>query len=236
MEINKKKETIIEDLAKYGLLNQFLKTKLLEKKLNEITLNEEEYSTAKINYRKANKIDSEEDLNTHMKKNFYTEKSIKYNIELPFKIYKYCQKAFQKKVYSEFLKRKNFFDIATYSLIRVEKEAEAKEFYLQIMEGEKTFSEIASNFSLGHEKNSQGVLGPVQMNRIHPLLQEKINEYKNGILSMPFRIEGKWFLIRVENFNEAKLNQQIEKEIFMQLLEESIVKEAANIELKTIFN
>ena len=49
---------------------------------------------------------------------------------------------------------------------------------------------------------------------------------------MPFRIEGKWFLIRVENFNEAKLNQQIEKEIFMQLLEESIVKEAANIELK----
>ena len=53
---------------------------------------------------------------------------------------------------------------------------------------------------------------------------------------MPFRIEGKWFLIRVENFNEAKLNQQIEKEIFMQLLEESIVKEAANIELKTIFN
>ena len=152
MEINKQKETIIEDLAKYGLLNQFLKTKLLEKKLNEITLSEEEYSTAKINYRKANKIDSEEDLNIHMKKNFYTEKSIKYNIELPFKIYKYCKKVFQKKVYSEFLKRKNFFDIATYSLIRVEKEAEAKEFYLQIMEGEKTFSEIASNFSLGHEK------------------------------------------------------------------------------------
>ena len=41
-----------------------------------------------------------------MKKNFYTEKSIKYNIELPFKIYKYCQKAFQKKVYSEFLKER----------------------------------------------------------------------------------------------------------------------------------
>ena len=41
----------------------------------------------------------------------FTEKSIKYNIELPFKIYKYCKKAFQKKVYSEFLKRKNFFDI-----------------------------------------------------------------------------------------------------------------------------
>ena len=236
MEKNKKQENIIEDLAKYGLLNQFLKTKLLDKRLNEITLSEEEYSNAKINYRKVNKINSEEDLDVHMKKNFYTEKSIKYNIELPLKIYKYCKKAFQKKIYSEFLKRKNIFDIATYSLIRVEKETEAKEFYLQIMEGEKTFSEIASKFSLGHEKNSQGVLGPVQMNRIHPLLQEKINEYKNGILSMPFRIEGKWFLIRVENFNEAKLNPQIEKEIFMQLLEESIVKEAANIELKTIFN
>ena len=74
------------------------------------------------------------------------------------------------------------------------------------------------------------------MNRIHPLLQEKIKENKNVNLSLPFRIENKWFLIRVENFQESKLNQQIENEIFMQLLEESIVKEAANIELKTIFN
>ena len=236
MEIINNKTTIIEDLSKYGLLNKFLKTKLLEKRLNEITLSEDEYSNAKINYRKVNKIDSEEDLNIHMKKNFYTEKSIKYNIELPLKIHKYCKKQFQKKIYSEFLKRKNIFDIVTYSLIRVEKETEAKEFYLQILDEEKTFSEIASKFSLGHEKNSQGVLGPVQMNRIHPLLQEKINEYKKGSLSMPFRIEGKWFLIRVENFNEAKLNQQIEKEIFMQLLEESIVKEASNIELETILN
>ena len=69
MEINKKQENIIEDLAKYGLLNQFLKTKLLDKRLNEITLSEEEYSNAKINYRKVNKINSEEDLDIHMKKN-----------------------------------------------------------------------------------------------------------------------------------------------------------------------
>ena len=73
------------------------------------------------------------------------------------------------------------------------------------------------------------------MNRIHPLLQEKIKEYKNGELSMPFRIENNWFLIRIENFQESKLNEQIEKEIFMQLLEESILKEASNVDLKTIF-
>ena len=97
MEINNHKKNIIQDLAKYGLLKQFLKTKILERRLNEITLSQDEYSNAKINYRKANKIDSEEDLNIHMKKNFYTEQSIRYNIELPIKIYKYCKKEFQKK-------------------------------------------------------------------------------------------------------------------------------------------
>ena len=171
-----------------------------------------------------------------MKNKLYTEDSLKYNVELPLKVYKYCQEEFKNKVYSEYLKRKNYFDIATYSLIRVDKEIEAKEFYLQISESEKTFAEIASKFSSGHEKNSQGVLGPVQMNRIHPLLQEKIKEYKNGKVSMPFRLENKWLLIRVENFQESKLNQQIEKEIFMQLLEESIILEASKIDLESIFN
>ena len=235
MKMNNSKLLFIEDLAKYGLLNQFIKTKLLEKRLKNIILTEEESLKAKLDYRKINKIDSEEDLNTFMGKKLYTENSLKYNIELPVKIYKYCQDKFKNIVYSEYLRRKNIFDIATYSLIRVEKEIEAKEFFLQISEFEKTFAEIASKYSLGHEKNSQGVLGPVQMNRIHPLLQEKIKEYKNGELSMPFRIENNWFLIRIENFQESKLNEQIEKEIFMQLLEESILKEASNVDFKTIF-
>tara|TARA_B100001057_G_scaffold411433_2_gene427062 strand:- start:7373 stop:8083 length:711 start_codon:yes stop_codon:yes gene_type:complete len=236
MKINNPKLFFIEDLAKYGLLNQFIKTKLLEKRLMNIILTEEESLNAKLEYRKINKIDSEKDLNAFMKKKLYTENSLKYNIELPVKIYKYCQHKFKNKVYSEYLRRKAIFDIATYSLIRVEKEIEAKEFFLQISECEKTFAEIASKYSLGHEKNSQGILGPVQMNRIHPLLQEKIKEYKNGELSMPFRIENNWFLIRIENFQESNLNEQIEKEIFMQLLEESILKEASNVDLKTIFN
>ena len=89
---------------------------------------------------------------------------------------------------------------------------------------------------MGHEKNSQGVLGPVQMNRIHPLLQEKIKENKNLNLSLPFRLENKWFLIRVENFQESELNEQIENEIFMQLLEECLILESSKFDLKSIFN
>ena len=50
-------------------------------------------------------------------------------------------------------------------------------------------SKVGANSVLGHdgfgfEKNSQGVLGPVQMNRIHPLLQEKINEGQNFEVKM----------------------------------------------------
>ena len=236
MEIDKNKLFFMEELAKYGLLNQFIKNNLLEKRLEKIYLSEEEFLKAKVNYKKMNRIDSEEDLNLHMKKKLYSEKALRYNIELPLKIHKYCQEKFKSRIFSEYLKRKNYFDIVTYSLIRVEKEIEAKEFYLQISECEKTFSDIASKFSLGHEKYSQGVLGPVQMNRIHPLLQEKIKENKNVNLSLPFRIENKWFLIRVENFQESKLNQQIENDIFMQLLEESLILESSKIDLKSIFN
>ena len=90
MEIDKNKLFFMEELAKYGLLNQFIKNNLLEKRLEKIFLSEEEFLKAKVNYKKMNRIDSEEDLNLHMKKKLYSEKALKYNIELPLKIHKYC--------------------------------------------------------------------------------------------------------------------------------------------------
>ena len=65
------------------MLNQFIKKNLLEKRLEKIYLSEEEFLKAKVNYKKMNRIDSEEDLNLHMKKKLYSEKALKYNIELP---------------------------------------------------------------------------------------------------------------------------------------------------------
>ena len=88
MEIDKNKLFFMEELAKYGLLNQFIKKNLLEKRLEKIYLSEEEFLKAKVNYKKMNRIDSEEDLNLHMKKKLYSEKALKYNIELPLKINK----------------------------------------------------------------------------------------------------------------------------------------------------
>ena len=69
MEIDKQKLFFIEELAKYGLLNQFINAKLLEKRLKKINLSEEDFFKAKMNYKKINKIDSEDDLNLHMKRN-----------------------------------------------------------------------------------------------------------------------------------------------------------------------
>ena len=61
MGIDKQKLFFIEELAKYGLLNQFIKTNLLEKRLKKINLSEEEFFQAKMNYKQINKIDSEMD-------------------------------------------------------------------------------------------------------------------------------------------------------------------------------
>ena len=55
MKINNQKLMFIEELAKYGLVNQFIKTKLLEKRLKKIYLTEDEFSEVKIEYMKINR-------------------------------------------------------------------------------------------------------------------------------------------------------------------------------------
>ena len=66
-----------------------------------------------------------------------------------------------------------------------------------------------------------------------PMADKQIADAPHG---QPVSFEYIQKAIRIENFQESKLNEQIEKEIFMQLLEESILKEASNVDLKTIFN
>ena len=48
-------KNFLKDLSKYGLLKEYLKSKLLENKIQNIELNKEEFSSAKKNYMKFHK-------------------------------------------------------------------------------------------------------------------------------------------------------------------------------------
>ena len=219
------KDDTLQKLAKYGMLSLFIKNQILDREMKKISLSEIEITEAKNLYKKSHKLESDEDFEHHKQIRFYTDESIRYNIELPFKQYKFCKEMFGESLYTNYLKYKSFFDIVTYSIIRVDSESKSKEIYLQLKDDKRVFSELVNKYSQGPERKSQGIIGPIRLNQGHPLLQKQIIQNKDLCFSQPFKIDSKWIIIKVENFIESKLDDFVEKEIYKIELENFLKEE-----------
>ena len=57
-----------------------------------------------------------------------------------------------------------------YSIIRVKNQNLSNELFLRIKEKEETFENIASKYSEGAEKNTNGHIGPIPLGNAHPSL------------------------------------------------------------------
>ena len=219
------KDETLQKLAKFGMLSLFIKNQILDREMKKISLSEIEITEAKNLYKKSHKLESDEDFEHHKQIRFYTDESIRYNIELPFKQYKFCKEMFGESLYTNYLKYKSFFDIVTYSIIRVDSESKSKEIYLQLKDDKRVFSELVNKYSQGPERKSQGIIGPIRLNQGHPLLQKQIIQNKDLCFSQPFKIDSKWIIIKVENFIESKLDDFVEKEIYKIELENFLKEE-----------
>ena len=82
-----------------------------------------------------------------------------------------------------FLERKANLDRVMYSMLRVRERAKAVELHLRLEEEEATFADLASNFSEGSERQINGLIGPMELGRINPVLGERLRISTPGQLS-----------------------------------------------------
>ena len=233
---NIQSESLIELLAKYDLLNKFIKSSILEKEISSLNLSSDESSRAKEEYARQYSLNSDKDYLNHINENNLNKHSLNYKIELPLKVIKFAKNLFKNRIHSEFLKRKKYFDVVIYSIINQDSENKAIELYLRITEEKSSFSELSAKYSLGPEKDTFGICGPVNMSNVNSVLQEKIISLKEKELSKPFRIKNNWYLLRLEKYYGSSLNMEVEKQILYMLLDEYLEKKIPSLEINQILN
>ena len=84
------------------------------------------------------------------------------------------QATFGPRVEPLFLERKTDLDRVTYSLLRVRERAKVLELHLRLVEEEATFADLASSYSEGVEQQFNGLIGPMELGRINPVLGERL--------------------------------------------------------------
>jgi parvulin-like peptidyl-prolyl isomerase len=108
----------------------------------------------------------------------------------------------------------------------------AKDFALslrsQIMEDSSRFESLARDHSLTDDRLVKGIMGPINLGQIPEQIRESVATATPGELIGPLEIDGRYTLVRVEQFLpaflEGSLKQQLQEQLFDQWLQEKAQK------------
>ena len=212
-----------DQLKRWGILNIAKKEAIIDHFIEEVEKpNEERKKSIIENWLRKEGIKSNESLkewqNNHELNQIEWEE---------FLIRKWCWERwcvlkFKSFIPSYYLKRKNFLDKVSYSIIRVKTKHLANELFIRIKEKEARFSDLASKYSEGKEKYVGGFIGPVPMSTPHPALARLLQVSQPGQVWDPKIINSWWVVVRLEKLHNTELNERISIKLSLELGEKHI--------------
>jgi parvulin-like peptidyl-prolyl isomerase len=151
------------------------------------------------------------------------------------KLEKFKEEQWGAQVEAEFLSNKEKYDRVLFSIIQSEELEVIQELYFRLQEEEAAFGELAGQYSQGPEAHSHGLVGPIELQNLHPKLAQMLQISQPGQISPPFRVE-KWVAIaRLERYIptqfDTALRQRLLAQRFEAWLEAKIAQESASLNL-----
>lgn len=212
-------------LKRHNMLRNLLRHQLVDDCVQHVTVSSKEREQLLQRYRQSNGLDADAPLEEHLQSRGLSEADLYWQLELPIRRNRFALERFKPKAEQRFLERKNNLDRVVYSLLRLKNPHLANELYLQIAEGESTFTELAAMHSEGNEKQTKGIVGPTPLNQAHPILVEKLRSTAPGQLMEPFRIQDWTLIARLERYLPAQFDQAMEVQMCNELFEKWINEE-----------
>ena len=126
-----------------------------------------------------------------------------------------------------YYKRKRDIDQVVYSMLRLTDIGLAEELYLRLKNKECLISDLAYDYSLGPEKYTKGIVGPMPIAKTAEQIRAISTTANIGNLNKPIVVQNLILITVVEHVIEASLTPELEN----QLLEELM-----NIELQKVVN
>ncbi len=220
------KETL-ELLIEHDLLIPLIQKELTKELIKNVKIDEEVISQIKNSIMEKQGLKSDKDFNSWLLNSKLTEEKFFEKIIFPMKLNKYVLEQFSHMVNARFLQRKEELDIVTYSLIRVKDRFLAQELYLKILDDESTFGDLAAEYSIGQEKLTKGIVGPIAINKGHSILKEKLKNSPIGKLQIPILIDSVWIIIKLESKKDSCLNEETELLMAKEIFDEHISKKVS---------
>lgn len=212
-------------LSQHGLLVPLLRNVIVAEAVADTALSDEERQQALAVWSQRHGVSDQEGLISFCRTHAMTLEEAAFQAELPLRVDRHSLEHYGHRAEQRFLQRKTELDQVVYSLIRVQDSGLAQELYLRISEGEATFADLAAEHSMGHEKASRGIVGPVPLTQAHPRLVELLRSGHPGQLFPPMTIEQWWLIVRLEELQPASFDDSTRVAMVRELFNDEVAEQ-----------
>ena len=179
-------------------------------------------------YLQEQEIHDQPALESYLSQKGWSDSDLRYFATKGERLDQFQTRVFDPEVEEKFLAQKLDLDQVTYSMIRVQDGNLAFELHQRLLENEATFEQLAAQHSQGPERESGGRCGPVPLNQAHDAVVQKLRTSAPGQLLEPFFLVDVWLILRLEQWQGARLDQetreQLREELFEQWLNERVMQ------------
>lgn len=222
-------------LGQQRLMNPLVQSVIIDEAITPFQPNLEEQTIAYQELRKQYQLESESDYSTWLASSGLTSREFYQLAIRSWQIAQFKQEKWGAVLQSYFIERKSKLDQVVYSLIRTRDQEKALELYHRIREKESSFAEIATQYSEGGEAYTNGLIGPVEISQIHPIIAQQLHTSQPGELWIPTQIDEWSVIIRLEHFLSSQLDSLMEQKLLNELFEKWILEKVRQAELSFLF-
>lgn len=121
-----------------------------------------------------------------------------------------------------FLERRADLERVVYGLIRLQHQGIADELYLRLIDDGADFGQLAREHSVGDERFTYGLVGPMPISQPHPVLRRILDSLTVGEIHPPVLLDQWVVLVRMEHREPARLDDSTRLRLLQELLQQDL--------------
>ncbi|AFY42824.1 peptidylprolyl isomerase [Nostoc sp. PCC 7107] len=210
---------LISLLASYQMLPQLLRELIIDEAIANIECTPEEITRAQQQFYLERQLKTDTDIKAWMAYHGITVDQLESVTIRRLKIEKFKLDTWGNKLESYFFQNKTKLDKVIYSLLRTQDIGLVQELYFRLQAKEQSFAEVAQEYSQGPEAQTGGLVGPVELQAIHPGMAQLLSSSQPGQVIPPARIAEWVVILRLEKLIPAQLDDQMKARLLNELFE-----------------
>ncbi|WP_042341291.1 peptidylprolyl isomerase [Calothrix sp. PCC 7507] len=200
-------------LAEYQILPLLVKEMIIDQAIAHVECTSEEAKQASERLAEQYQFTSEAVRQLWLQQHGMSVKQFDAMAIRQFKLEKFKQTTWSGDLESYFFQRKPHLDRVVYSLISTPDIGIAQELYFRIQEKEQSFAQLAREYAQGPEGETDGLVGPVELQTIHPILAKMLSTSQPQELLPPTQL-GEWIVIvRLEKLLPVKFDRSLRQRL-----------------------